>query len=227
MDEPMTDRPIIFSAPTVRALIDGTKTQTRRIIKPQPVLKRYEWVWSAKGACLVWQEDQPCPFFSAGMPGDIYLPYQIGDKLWVRENWASHPCSKDHVSPKGASHPWGSPIFKASFNASLNPECEGFSKWRPSIYMPRWASRITLIVDRVRVERLQDISPEDVEDEGVQIPMHHRGDLHSKHRWKHDHFRPLWNSVNADRASWESNPFVVALTFRVIKSNIDAIEEKL
>lgn len=191
----MTDRPIIFSGPMVRALLEGRKTQTRRIAwiyKPIPGSDDLKRVPSP------WQKCQP------------------GDRLWVRENFAPHPQSADTV------------FYKATVDQEPGyPVWSG--PWRPSIRMPRWASRLTLLVEAVKVERLQDISEEDAQAEGIwhqaegfNIPPPHRP-LDDGYDTARDCYADLWEAINGD-GSWDANPWVVAVTFRVVKANIDNLE---
>ena len=129
----MSDHPIIFSGPMVRSLLDGRKTQTRRVLKPQP------------------QGEQPKNWTRAN---DKAVRYAPGDRLYVREaiNKVSTP---------------GDVVYRADFEAGGN-DGAGLG-WRPSIHMPRWASRLTLTVTDVRVQRLQDISEEDARAEGCDV----------------------------------------------------------
>lgn len=206
----MRKRPIIFDAESVRAILDGRKTQTRRIVKPQPPK-------DAKGAeplgGLWWLYNRPnrkgkhnggtkvgpsirCPF---GEPGDL---------LWVRETWAKHQCAEDRVYRPGDGHLWGSPIFKATKQGGMKPECEGFGPWRSPIHMPSWASRLTLRVTDVRVERVQCITGEDILAEGYR----QREDASlTGIEW----MMRRWDSTYSKRAPWASNPWVWALTFEV------------
>lgn len=129
-----TSRPILFSAPMVRAILDGTKTQTRRALKgaqPADPVDR----WLAAGQVL------RCPYGA------------LGDTLWVRETWRGDP-----VEYRADTHSHG-PADGSRDAESVN--------WRPSIFMPRWASRLTLRITEVRVERLQEISEDDAAAEGV------------------------------------------------------------
>ena len=160
----MKVRPILFSAPMVRALLDGTKTQTRRVVKPQPELHaRITALKNVRGGFVDRGERQfACPY---GQPGD---------RLWVRETWLEDP--EDDGSWHYTQHMGckGSPlsdiparfqkpehcIFRADWNGSD-------LVWRPSIHMPRWASRILLEIVSVRVERLQAISADDCHAEGI------------------------------------------------------------
>ena len=186
------ERPILFSAPMVRALLAGTKTQTRRVVKLrgaevidergwQTVFLRSPWPWSPEADAWV-----PCPY---GAPGD---------RLWVRETWAA-PHDRDHLRPREI--PNGTRIHhRASW--------EGPSGllWRPSIHMPRWASRITLEVTGVRVERLQAISEEDAKAEGCPFDEPPPG---KPWAW----FRKLWMDINGAE-SWASNPWVWVVEFK-------------
>lgn len=223
----MPEKPILFSGPMVRAILAGTKTQTRRIVKPQP-----------KGRLSPWD--------MASEPGDVYIdgsvpvrcvesrgrnkrdagelslrpvpcPYGVpGDRLWVREAWRQNDAPSDCVH------------YMAD-----EDECSG-GPWRPSIHMPRWASRITLEVTEVRVQRLQEISEEDAKAEGVNAVCPGCGqtlaqDDETEAHWicedgndgvPFEHrvgFERLWGLINGKRAPWSSNPWVWAITFRRIK----------
>lgn len=204
----MTDRPIIFSAPMIRALLADTKTQTRRILKPQPSLI----------GC------GQTSYIGCDDKGHA-APYAVGDRLWVREagNWTGGaPCAIT-----------GKTIRFFAYAADADPSAFGFfgGKKRSPIHMPRWASRLTLTVTAVRVERLQDISEADAMAEGVGA-IHHgdgayyysafRDEAHPKN-WADpvDAFRDIWNSIHGPGA-WAANPWVVAITFNVERKNIDA-----
>jgi len=176
------ERPILFSAPMVRALLVGTKTQTRRIVKPQPTsssLTKREHptgvtYWTSSDFSEVWE----CPY---GRPGD---------RLWVKETFQN-----------GLPLPDGSniPHYRADRDQAQLDAYSG--TWRPSIFMPRWASRITLEIVRVRVERLQEISAEDAIAEGIE-PHEHIG-------WKHygresAPFQPQMTERGSYMTLWES-----------------------
>lgn len=276
----MTDRPILFSAPMIRALLDGRKTQTRRIIKPQPaenvtsagVITRSdvgqtdEWTWLS---------GDPRDVDTCGCAGNFATRFRPGDRLWVKETWKPGSWREDarvacdyRASPELVHTPWCRPenfedlwpkwTDELVANGSA-PDAAGIHhwepgksplKWRPSIYMPRWASRLTLIVIDVRVERLQDISEPDAIAEGVvwQEPTEEdrataaAGDDNgvpyevegvwtvpgAKGLTKADvwgctaaqSYRFLWDAINGTGA-WEANPWVVAITFTVHHHNID------
>ena len=196
----MTDKPIIFSAPMVRALLEGRKTQTRRLLKvrqPHRANKLREGdnaAWFCDGEHL---KNQPCEDHAYRIP--IY--FMPGDRLYVRE----------------AIHWTGDLRFVADDAVvDLDRMPDGFTAWRkmvPSIFMPRWASRLTLTVTEVRVQRLQEISVADVRAEGVEI-LHSVDPKHS--------FHTLWNSLHGPDA-WDENPWVAAISFDVRRGNIDEV----
>jgi len=206
----MKERPILFSGLMVRAILDGRKTQTRRIIKPQPSMVHFGdhealgWEgnicadgWLGVGVSRVkeWANYLKCPY---GKPGD---------RLWVRETWA--PMSTFDPSPETGA------VYKADNYPSQSVIA---CKWKPSIHMPRWASRITLEITGVRVERLHDISEADAMAEGVE-----RIDLSPRkingmqvHPLKSSYFAAfmeLWRSINGPE-SWAANPWVWVVEFR-------------
>lgn len=203
----MKERPIIFNGDMVRALLDGRKTQTRRVIKPQPTLSEstgFNWKGYAYGIGSNYQGTQrnfaknQCPY---GQPGD---------RLWVRETWSHTGQGVWRVRDAGMAVD-GNLIYRASNDAA------GVG-WFPSIHMPRWASRILLEVTDVRVERLQEISEADAEAEGItaseKFPdcyMTPAGDYAAPKVA----FQRLWESINGD-GSWEANPWVWVVEFRMI-----------
>lgn len=225
----MTDRPIIFSAPMVRALLDGRKTQTRRVLKPQPV-ENSAGLWVTDFGKKGWSQ------IDAESVEDSFrfrnaLPYAPGDRLYVRE---AHAFWADEESARAAQWLEGSDdtcIYRADYNAGSTCEYMGGERWRPSIHMPRWASRLTLSVTDVRVQRLQDISDDDAKSEGA---MFHDGRPTGHHGWRHDFsdvyptakhsFAALWNSINGPEA-WLANPWVVAISFTVHRCNIAEWED--
>lgn len=172
----MKEIPILFNGEMVRAILDGRKTQTRRVVKQ-------------RGDCSGSMEQ--CPY---GQPGD---------RLWVRETWA---CSHlyDQFPPRLIP-------LDARFAYAATEHIGGLIK-RPSIHMPRWASRITLEIESVRVERVQEITRGDAMEEGCPFSNMQAGP-NPKH-W----FRDLWDSINGPRGfGWDVNPFVWAITFRRVK----------
>lgn len=180
----MTDRPILFSAPMIRALLAGRKWQTRRVLKET---ERYQDI----GLYLT---EHP-------------LRYEVGDCLWVRE-----PCH-NWTGVQTWKRTW---LRDADESACRTASTRDRPGRRAGMHMPRGDSRLTLIVTDVRVQRVQEIEPEDAEAEGVKCDMSARTFV--------DHFRVLWDSLNAKRGfGWSANPWVVALTFTVEKANIDSL----
>lgn len=189
----MKERPILFSGPMVRAILEGRKTQTRRVMKTPP--DTFEDAASVLSAC---------PFGKAG------------DRLWVRETWAEVP----RVTDNGPKHKTKGDGTGATWRADWQGNPSGF-KWRPSIHMPRWASRITLEITGVRVERLQVISKADAMKEGLEGrdwlgPAQFTDD---KGRTVHGDpvsvFRELWESINGPD-SWSLNPWVWVIEFKTV-----------
>ena len=206
------ERPIIFSGPEVVAILDGRKTQVRRAIKPQPDedgLNDGGWPITL----------EQCPFGA------------VGSRLWVREKFAVEaPEYEWSVSTSIPARQGG--IWYAA------DEVVAGARWRPSIHMPRWASRILLEITEVRGQRLQEISVDDCyaegldshgdgmfRDKGLAINQWPRGehgcDGYAQDGWDDARmvFADMWNSINGKRpnASWDSNPLIWAITFRRLK----------
>lgn len=226
------ERPILFNGEMVRAILDGRKTQTRRVMKDQPPVdiyypgypqfnaERKEWTFAIEPQISTWNgvvtTSRRCPY---GQPGD---------RLWVRETWAAlrmefdlesgycdgwEETTPDYVKKyrdDNSNHLFlDPPRYDIAYldcydNGADNVEERGF-RWRPSIHMPRWASRIDLLVKDVRVERVQDISWEDAVSEGIPDidPI--------------NDFHYLWDSINAKRGfGWDMNPWVWVVEFERI-----------
>jgi hypothetical protein len=191
----MKERPILFSAPMIRALLDGSKTQTRRIVKPDPgqywnpVVGLYNPVEIENGG---YEAPGPEIFGASDETHGRKCPYgKPGDQLWVRE---THSFVPDHDEPAGYS----GLLFKADGDAPCG-------KWYPSIHMYRIDSRIQLEVVSIRVERLQDINYEDARAEGVS-PFVWAGILING-------YKALWESING-AGSWNANPWVWVVEFK-------------
>jgi len=210
------ERPIIFSGPMVRAILDGRKSQTRRVLRPQPVQD-----YGEGGPEGLWWRDL------YGAPPELIpgCPYGTpGDRLWCREGFAldDEQCEPSHeviiyradgqvrlYDPPGCSGvPMGGPPRLGQvMPLRIAKDAPGL-RWRPSIHMPRWASRLTLEVTGVRVERVQEISLEDIYAEGLEPgPYGAANDV--------VRFGDLWDSINERRgAGWEVNPWVWVVEFR-------------
>jgi hypothetical protein len=193
----MADKPILFSGPMVRAILAGRKTMTRRIIDPQPVEPVFlvdDWYDAAR---------ERVASIYAGEKSIV--KYQIGDRLWVREAWrfdgAARAVSADACRGKRAVQ------YRADGYVPI-PTDE-----RSPIFMPRWASRITLLVTGVKVERLQEISEADAVAEGCELRESVRGlnVYHASHRAS---FASMWTIINGPGA-WKANPWVAAYSFQI------------
>lgn len=231
MDRPVIERPILFSGPMVRAILEGRKTQTRRVVRwqgPKGFPHDFSKAFTDNPAGikrLMVPYHHPDDSYADGCAYRHYPPHgDPGDRLWVRETWQEF--FNDEI-PEGRTRSvrgrMGIPAeperlsyvaFRADGEMPDHP-IAGKAIWRPSIYMPRWASRITLEITGVRVERLHDISEDDAKAEGC------HGTGASSEGWLHDSlplytavFRELWDSINAKRAPWGSNPWVWVISFK-------------
>jgi len=219
----MKERPILFNGEMVRAILDGRKTMTRRPVKPQPPAS----IDSLHGGKLRSRapyelsndNDDPCGFGFQDDQGNYWIPPlgTIGDQLWVRETWAPH-CEMLYTA-----------IYRCDRGGDYQDTVSEDFRWRPSIHMPRWASRITLEITGVRVERVQemegmDAASSDALKEGVHR-IHHEGGnyYYSAFRNQPDPknwtdpclaFKELWQSIYSN---WDANPWVWVYEFRRIK----------
>lgn len=231
----MSDKPILFKPEMVRALQAG-KSQTRRVLKQQPTDPL-----TGGGVCdPVAFPDRPYMWLNGydGSPAQpIINPPKIlvGDRLYVREAWRTW-ANYDHLRPS----------LMRPGKHSIHFEADGFDKahtgrFRQAMHMPRWASRITLIVTDIKVQRIQDISEEDAKAEGATSRFFEHSECgqeicmltfnHGQSEWFDTatrSFENLWDSINAERdggkLSWDSNPWVAAYSFNYIPQNIDAVE---
>ena len=206
----MKERGMIFNGEMVRAILDGRKTQTRRVMKPQPDScpppRGGHWWPSNKHRTMLHVEEalQNNEGIWEGIVGDACPFGAVGDRIWVRETWAD----------AGASAP-DLKLYRANYPAHVPTHYENVPpasdiRWTPSIHMPRWASRITLEITGVRVERLNDISECDAKAEGAPTECCVIGDKHFLG------FRSLWKSIYGDE-SWRSNPWVWVIEFKRIE----------
>lgn len=208
----MSDRPIIFSDAMVRAILDGSKTQTRRILKPQP------WQFSEDRETWMWRNR-----FGYEFPLTEHAAcVEMGSQLWVREAWsvwlaADLPCINYRASCGTGKDglPEIHPITPEQY-FRYERKTKKAPMWRSPIHMPRWASRITLTVTNVHVQRVQEISEADAWAEGVQAIGCTRWESEGRHR-----FAGLWEEIHGEGA-WDANPWVSAITFTAEARNIDA-----
>lgn len=202
----MRERPIIFNADMVRAVLDGRKTQTRRIIKldhergmQNPVVRGKGGAVSYIGCRLA---ATLCPFGA------------VGDRLWVRETFRVHSRATDVatlVYKASEQQSWTQQTHRVPIEKCHKPAV--VDKWTPSIHMPRWASRITLEITGVRVERLTALSDDDARNEGcpAQLP-HNPDDEHQARTW----FRGLWSEIYGEE-SWQANPWVWVIEIKRVE----------
>lgn len=224
MSGPTKARGLMFSAPMVRALLEGRKTQTRRVLKPQPFPAENafppvpgalpgDWVWPIPRGAVVSNKPHAPPQVMER------LPYRVGDVLYVRETWNNDPVW------------WGPPVsltYRADYvdvpgDYSLQVFEQHGLKWRPAIHMPREHSRLTLTLTDVRVQRLQDITDADAIAEGFPGRLGPNPDYPDE--WDPtpvEEFRQTIDSLNAKRGfGWKDNPWMVALTFAMERRNVD------
>lgn len=205
----MKERPILFSGAMVRALLAGTKTQTRRVMKPQPT-------GFVGGPGVKLRDGSPAPLVPidedvAPVGREIRCPYgAAGDRLWVRESFC-------HLYRDNTEPPARRPEDVAYMADGITPDLYAYGPWKPSIHMPRWASRITLVVTGVRVERLQDISKADALAEGVNVHQDHHGKPTTSIYSPVQAYRDLWEQINGP-GSWDANPWVWAVDFKRLEA---------
>lgn len=206
----MTDLPIIFSGPMVRALLDGHKAMTRRLAWGKPI-------FSLKAQAGWRRVERGTDIYNRPSPWQRVKP---GDRLWVRETWVA---AADGVWTAGdVTRARGIVPMEIIYSAD-GPKPHG---WFSPIHMPRWASRITLIVTATKIERLQEINEADAMAEGVERAIAGSemwGGITRTIMNFRTGFVRIWGGLHGTD-SWLSNPEVVALTFRVIKANIDRAE---
>lgn len=180
----MKERPILFSTEMVKAILDGRKTMTRRVIKPQPEYTECSYTVRLRSKC----------------------PYGvIGDRLWVRETYFPNEGQTPNI------------IYKADWNDRHETGIIFACAWKPSIFMPRKYSRITLEITNIRVERVQEISEEEAKKEGVGDPYDYQdGDYYDVLDFDGVEinkcaFAGLWDSINGKKYPWTKNPYVFVI----------------
>lgn len=242
----MADRSLYFSAPMIHALVEGRKTQSRRVLHVQPPA----WVnfceqptmlnilhqWVPSGLWR-WAELDPTgsralrqwPLEEDGFHYWIRPRLAVGDRLWVREAWRTHRAF-DPLRPSAIAV--GEDIWWEADRAGPGaspPAGVVAGRFRPGRFMPRWASRLTLVVTDVRVQQVRSITPEDAKAEGApqlaDNPHGRERDALPSYRWG---FAALWDSLHAARGfGWEANPWVAAVTFTVHPANIDTLSRRI
>lgn len=217
----MKFRPILFSTPMVQAILDGRKTQTRRLCNPypwdKPCKSDYDYYDHQEGGHVLDSEGLEEYLKNLDLYNKSQKPkYNVDDILWVRETWQQETKEFETEIGKG----WvstGRYVYRTD-NVKLPEESEGFGKWRPSIHMPKEAARIFLEVTDVRVEKLQDISKKDAIAEGIKFmdmpdPLKGQGFVKdfTVNNWHDENpiylLKSLWQSIYGAE-SWEQNPYV-------------------
>lgn len=241
----MKERPILFNCEMVKAILEGRKTQTRRVMRRQPdAVERFKQGkettdTEAKYAILrCYKNPKGFKKCNSGWFADAtyktpFSEFNVGDRLWVRETFCYAWNEDDHICDKDGNPVWDAKDAHIYYAAS---ETNVDGKWKPSIHMPRWASRILLEITNIRVERLNDISEVDAIAEGVEpiiiqdnIPVDGgwtRADLHLWKGYKNkerafretakDSFTSLWQEINGTD-SWTVNPWVWVVEFKIIQ----------
>lgn len=205
------ERPILFSGAMVRAILEGRKTQTRRVVKSNTAI-------AAIGSGDDWHRQKAHPAMGTpwlvlldddGMAFSLRCPYgKPGDRLWVRETWMDLlGTGIERTTGDHSRYAYRADTLAGSYGDEARKDYG--LKWRPSIHMPRWASRVTLGITGVRVERLWEISLDDVQSEGCPFPPQ-TGDAA-------DWYRQLWEQING-LGSWNANPWVWVIEFKKDKA---------
>lgn len=238
------EKPIIFSGESVRAIMSGRKNQTRRVVKPQPGMEEngdihFKWAtFYANGLTYTWgsngvggenwqandhpKEDKFAEALKRG-PANKFVPYRVGDRLWVREGHRFYGRERNGMIEGGFEYRGGDARGFTDFSSKypvqrmVATEFEiayrmgKVNKWKPPIHMPRWASRLALEVTAMRVERLQEISEADCLAEGgwayANLPIH-KAPCRS--------FQEAWDTINGKKYPWSSNPWVWVIEFKPV-----------
>jgi len=217
------ERPILFSTPMVRALLAGTKTQTRRIVKPAPhrdataVERHYP-----SGGYLAWRLGTGTPSSGVQVGAPLYCPYGVvGDRLWVRETHCRFLVGEgmDQPVPECVAYRATHGETFDYINTRGEETSLSVTKWTPAIFMPRWASRINLEITGIRVQRLHAISEDDAKAEGVErdtAPCDHTrrscADVGCMGPTYRSTYAELWNEINGEDG-WDANPWVWVISF--------------
>lgn len=234
----MAIKPILFNTEMVRAILDGRKTCTRRVIKPQPQSRLCytyagshndcigKWTYPNRGAHEFWGEEYKLPenIKDEELSKRWNPPYHTDDILYVRETWERFECWNCEGDERGncPKEPQKSVLDKTCgcYMYRATNEISGDARWHPSIHMPKEAARIWLKVTDVRIERLHNITEDGAKAEGA---IDNRGFIHSPENeydrihTAREHFIKIWNSTikksDIDRYGWNANPYVFVIEF--------------
>jgi hypothetical protein len=217
----MPAQSIIFSGPMVKAILEGRKTQTRRVIKPQPVDARCT-VLTSKGNALFFKGTTPESPSCEKNLFQLAAMATTGSQVWVREGWAVADIYDDEAPFELAQTKQGMSIwYKAGGGKAYKSSTPG--RWRSPLFMPRWASRLTLEITDVRVERLHAITEADAIAEGVYTNAEALAALGLPPETPVsgscvDKYRIVWESINGKKFPWASNPWVWVISFRKLEN---------
>lgn len=222
MNTATKERPIIFSAPMVRAIFEGRKTQTRRVVKGITDPESFEVLGDSGAGFLHSDKCQSfCDYACGGH--EVECPYgKPGDRLWVKERFqlttdARGKCVIVYAADDSAffvlAEDGGEGDLCGVAEKADRSRCLPIERWRPSIHMPRWASRLTLEITGVRVERLQAISDADCLAEGINAERAVEDGVNRPYR---EEYARLWDSING-KGSWAANPWVWVIEFRRVE----------
>jgi hypothetical protein len=233
----MTDHPLLMKPDMVRAVLDGSKLQTRRVINPTPSWLDGAWFWKSPN----YDNGAGSNYFHTTRIEGVMAPwvkamrYKVGDRIYLREAWKAL-ATRDFVAPRDM--PPTTQILYLADGEERAPDgwkAGKYGRHRQAMHMPRWASRATLFVEDVRIQQIQSITPKDCVDEGLQTESLHYAGLVYQYRDEatgqliespnaQKVFRHLWDGINEPRGfGWVNNPWVVAVTFRAEETNIDEI----
>ncbi|MEH8438727.1 hypothetical protein RAG84_13320 [Klebsiella pneumoniae] len=230
----MTERGMIFNAEMVRAILAGRKTQTRRIMKVQPseaftpmnmaLETDYKARWYTPGVVDKDGYLQPASkeVFGVSNENEGYsCPFgAVGDRIWVRETFTGHYLDDDQIQDIKDGRDKASSLCE--YRADYPDGYQAADGWTPSIHMPRWASRILLEITDVRVERLNAISQEDAQAEGMELtgwrPTYSDPDSGGEVMTPYDNFAELWSSIYGE-GSWKANGWVWVISFKRVEGS--------
>lgn len=208
----MKFRPIIFSSESVRAILEGRKTQTRRVVKYPVSIKQ-------KSNAGTFNHDPMVSHKGSWWKPAEWSPYGVpGDRLWVREAFSYLlDCDGDtcgvHKYHADCANPENTKYVFSPFDGEFSGVA-GNTSWKTALFMPRWASRLTLEIVSIRVERVQEITHSDAVAEGLTC-------YHENYQCAIDDYKDLWDSINAKRGySWNSNPWVWVIEFKKVEDNL-------
>jgi len=210
----MKEKPILFSTEMVRAILENRKTQTRRLFPFQAKVSPHK-----NGYQIEYFDERDNQYYTKHKE-DICKYGKIGDRLWIKETYCIDDCKEDPKAPEY--------LYKADYEDNVDKNLIGVDKWKPSIYMPRKASRITLEIINIRVERLNDISEQDAIAEGIEyFDIEESGKFYKNYNVEYknwmefenpiDSYKTLWESING-QGSWEQNPWVWVIEFKRVES---------